>query len=239
MPSVKLRQTDFNKISKPYYERKHLHVFISYSSVDKVYAGELKDYLKGYGLSVFLAHEDIRPTLDWQKEILKNLRSCDVFVAIYSPNFSQSEWTDQETGIAFGLDKFIIPVRMGEDPYGFIGRFQGCKSDSPANVLDVINSNSSLRELIIDCYLRALEKAEHFDDAKSIVEELEKLKLNKPEVNEVIRIAIKNDQFRRCWNGIKFLKRISKEHSEEIIPLFRRVFDKVKDDNSFAYAEST
>lgn len=239
MVSVKLSQSNYDKIFTPTYEGKRLHVFISYSSTDKVYAGELKDFLQIYGLSVFLAHEDIRPTLDWKEEIIRNLRLCDIFIPIISSDFSLSEWTDQETGIAFGLEKFIIPIRMGKDPYGFIGKLQGCKGDSYFNVLTAISDNSSLKKSLIDCLLRSLEKVPHFDDASIIVKELEKYsELTRTQTNEVIRIAIKNDQFRLCWNGKKFLKLFSKEHSEKINPMLMRVFDKVKNDFSTVYPDS-
>jgi hypothetical protein len=149
------------------------------------------------------------------------------------------EWTDQEIGIAFGLENFLIPIRMGKDPYGFIGKLQGCKSDSYFNVLTAISDNSSLKKSLIDCLLRSLEKAPHFNDATIIVKELEKYsEFTKVQINEVIRIGIKNDQFRLCWNGKKLLKLFSKEYGEEINPRLMRVFDKVKNDFSTVYPDS-
>ena len=103
----------------------------------------------------------------------------------------------------------------------------------------MISSNSSLKEALIDCLLQSLEKAAHFDAAGSIVKELEKFsELTRVQANEVIRIAIKNDQFRLCRNGKKFLKLFSKEYSEEINPMLMSVFDKVKNDFSTVYPDS-
>ena len=49
-----------------------LKVFISYSSLDKSLAGLFKQCFENYaGFSVFLAHEDISPALDWELKIIK------------------------------------------------------------------------------------------------------------------------------------------------------------------------
>ena len=239
MNTVKLSQAKYDKIFAHTHEGKGLLVFISYSSDDKVYAGELKNFLESYGLSAFLAHEDIQPTLDWQEEILRNLRSCDIFIPIFSPAFKDSKWTDQETGIAFGLQKLIIPIRKGVDPYGFIGKLQGCNSESYINVLDVLSNYSSLKDSLISCLLRSLEKVTNFDKASIFVKHLEKCNdLTKLQANEVVRIAIKNDQFGLCWDGRKFLKRFIDNYPDEIDPLFLKVFEKVNNNFTVIYPSS-
>jgi hypothetical protein len=51
-----------------------LKVFISYSSDDKFVGRLFKQYFENYsGFSVFLAHEDISPALEWELKIIKNL----------------------------------------------------------------------------------------------------------------------------------------------------------------------
>ena len=47
-----------------------LKVFLSYHSSDRALAGEIKLQLNLYGVDVFMAHEDIQPTEDWQTRIL-------------------------------------------------------------------------------------------------------------------------------------------------------------------------
>lgn len=104
-----------------------VHIFLSYSHKSRKLAGELKDCLESFGFTVFLAHEDLKPSVPWRKEILRNLRQCDVFVPVLTRGFMQSDWTDQETGFALALKKKIIPVRVHDNPYGFIGAFQALK----------------------------------------------------------------------------------------------------------------
>jgi hypothetical protein len=46
----------------------------------------------------------------------------DAFLAIHTPGFSNSFWTQQEIGFAVGVK--IISFKMGEDPTGFISKHQ-------------------------------------------------------------------------------------------------------------------
>lgn len=83
-------------VSKP-------RVFLSYSHKDRVIAGSIKTTLGSEALEVFMAHEDIQPSLEWQEEIFRQLKLCDIFIPLFSNNFRKSNWTDQESGLAFGF----------------------------------------------------------------------------------------------------------------------------------------
>ena len=72
----------------------------------------------------FVAHEDIHPTARWQTEIERGLATMDALVAILTPGFRDSVWTNQEIGFALGRGAKIISLRMGEDPPGFISAEQ-------------------------------------------------------------------------------------------------------------------
>lgn len=101
-----------------------LKLFLSHLAVHKDKAIRLKEELHDYGISTFVAHEDIRPTLEWQREIEKALFSMDAMLSLHTKGFSESYWTQQEVGIAIGLGTKIISLRMGEDPTGFISKHQ-------------------------------------------------------------------------------------------------------------------
>lgn len=101
-----------------------LRLFISHISEHKDKATRLKLCLALYGISGFVAHEDIVPTLEWQSEIERALDAMDAFVAIHTKGFSQSFWTQQEVGFAYGRNVKIISLKMGEDPTGFISKQQ-------------------------------------------------------------------------------------------------------------------
>ena len=105
-------------------DTKAFRLFISHIAKHKDKATRLKDCLAPYGISGFVAHEDIHPTLEWQNEIERALYAMDAFVAIHTPGFSTSLWTQQEIGFAVGRGVKIISLRMGEDPTGFIANRQ-------------------------------------------------------------------------------------------------------------------
>ncbi len=99
-------------------------LFISHLSRDKEKATRLKTCLSPYAINGFVAHEDIEPTREWQEEIERALHSMDTFLAMHTPGFSQSHWTQQEIGFAVARGVKIISLKMGEDPTGFISRHQ-------------------------------------------------------------------------------------------------------------------
>lgn len=103
---------------------KEFRLFISHIAKDKDKATRLKACLKQYGISGFVAHEDIHPTLEWQREIERALYCMDAMVTIHTVGFSQSFWTQQEIGFAIGRGTKVISLRMGEDPTGFISKQQ-------------------------------------------------------------------------------------------------------------------
>lgn len=104
-------------------------LFLSHVSLHKVQVSELKDALSTYGIAGFVAHEDIQPSLEWQREIEIALRSMHALAALITTDFHASNWTDQEIGWAFGRGVLVVPVRLGVDPYGFAGKVQGFKGN--------------------------------------------------------------------------------------------------------------
>ena len=99
-------------------------LFISHISKDRLKATRLKECLAPLAISGFVAHEDIHPTLEWQSEIERALHTMDGFIAVHTPGFSGSYWTQQEVGFALGRGTKVISFKMGEDPTGFISKQQ-------------------------------------------------------------------------------------------------------------------
>ena len=153
-----------------------LRVFISHTSSNKADANQLKVHLDKLGISSFVAHENIDPTRPWQEEIKLALFSMDVFVALLTKDFKKSNWTDQETGVAVGLEKFIISIRIDRDPYGFIGDYQAITAmlqphEWANKIWELILENETLNERAIDAYILALERAESYGEADYLLEE--------------------------------------------------------------------
>jgi hypothetical protein len=108
-------------------------VFLSHLASHKEEIGELQAWLKQLDISAFVAHNDIAPTSSWMDEILLALETCQAVVAILREGFHESQWTAQELGYAMGRGLLIITVRAGQDPRGFVGKFQALSWDG-ANV---------------------------------------------------------------------------------------------------------
>jgi hypothetical protein len=107
------------------WEQDKLRLFVSHTSANKQAVAALKFGLAMLGVDAFVAHEDIEPSLEWQDVIELALATCDAMVAWLTPDFAESRWTDQEVGFCLARSTLVIPVRVGINPYGFIGKYQG------------------------------------------------------------------------------------------------------------------
>lgn len=100
-------------------------LFITHTHANRTFAGRLRTVLKYGGIDAFVAHDNIEPTREWQDEIESALNTCDALLALLTKDFAQSKWCDQEVGFCVARAVLIIPLRMPDDPYGFIGKYQG------------------------------------------------------------------------------------------------------------------
>lgn len=171
-----LSESELNPI---FWHDGYFKLFISHLASDKSNAQILKDRLERYGISGFVAHSDIEPTKEWQIEIEMALRTCDSLVALMIPGFHDSKWTDQEIGLALGKDLLIIPVRMGQDPYGFIGKFQAITfTNHTVLAEDIFNSllkNEKTSKKMAFAVMYKFENSQSFSEAKTNLNYVEKI----------------------------------------------------------------
>lgn len=116
--SVALSKADF-------WKNGFFRIFISHLSSNKSRMSWLKEGLATWGISAFIAHEDIQASREWRDEVEAGLETMDVLVAVVEPGFKESDWCAQEVGYALGRKVDVIPLRAGLDPFGFFGKFQG------------------------------------------------------------------------------------------------------------------
>lgn len=111
---------------KNWEKSNNVKAFISHLSQDSKYAMKLRNELSKYSIDCFVAHEDIKPTEEWQDEIDKALQTMDFFISMHTEGFAESVWCQQEIGYALAREVKIIPIKFDgkEDPKGFIARFQ-------------------------------------------------------------------------------------------------------------------
>lgn len=146
-------------------------VFLSHKTEVKRETGELKSKLQPFGISSFVAHEDIHPTKAWQDEIESALASMDAFVALLTDAFHESLWTDQEVGFAVGRGVPIIAVKLGRDPYGFIGKFQALSCSWMAAPPDLVKLLIPQPKML-DAYLAMVRGCSSFDCGNTLAQVL-------------------------------------------------------------------
>jgi hypothetical protein len=143
-------------------------LFLSHKSEVKKEAAQLQEDLKVFGVSAFVAYKDIRPTRAWRDEIENALQTMDAFVAVMTKDFHDSDWTDQEVGIALARGVPVIALRLGRDPYGFLGKFQALSTDW-ANVPQEIVKLLVKHDRMLSAYLSAVRGCTSFENGKSAV----------------------------------------------------------------------
>jgi len=204
---LKKSEKEMSDAAERLWTKGYLRAFLSHKAEHKKQAAELKIFLTGLGISAFVAHEDIEPTKEWQDEIELALSTQDVCVALLTEEFSNSKWTDQEIGIAIGRGVPIVSVRLGQDPYGFIGKFQavtgaGKKSEEIAGELvQTFLGNERLYHRMTSALILSLEKTRSYVTANRLMEiiktlpslspDLIKRLENAPEQNSNVKRAYK------------------------------------------------
>ncbi|WP_375458349.1 toll/interleukin-1 receptor domain-containing protein [uncultured Enterovirga sp.] len=183
-----------------------LKVFISHLSAHRKFTGELQEALSHYGITAFVAHKDIEPTYEWQTEIENGLATCDSLVALLHDDFHASNWTDQEIGFAMGRGIPVFAVRLGQDPYGFIGRFQAFNGSGKApaalaiELFNAYRKNKQSQAAMQNVLISLLEKSGSFESARVRTGYLEDMTSWHPSFTGRVRAAIRdNTQVGSSW----------------------------------------
>ncbi len=178
-----------------------LKIFLSYNSSDKLIAGNIKRQLEAYGVKVFLAHQDIKPTEEWHDRILAELENADVFLPLLTDDFEKSKWTGQECGYAVAKRAFIISLKVTKDPPAFLSRKQAFKlrqSNLPGScraIAKIVNNDARLRRRFLDGLIEAISNSESFEDAKQKTSWLDEFEgYTRSQVNQVLRASVDNNQ---------------------------------------------
>jgi len=182
-----------------FWLRGYLRLFLSHLSDQRVYAAELQESLIPYGISTFVAHKDIEPTKEWQAEIQMALGTCDALVALLHPGFHQSNWTDQEIGFAMGRGLPVFSVRLGQDPYGFIGRFQAFNghrkhpADLAVEVAKCLRTHDLTRHLMAGALVTMFEESGSYARTRKLILDLEKMDYWSSSFSERLQTAVETN----------------------------------------------
>jgi hypothetical protein len=165
-------------VSSKYWLTDHFRVFISHVHTTQPQAVGLRQALRRYGISAFVAHEDIDTSDEWREEILKSLMSMDAFVAILTPDLKSSDWTDQEVGVAVARGALLIPINRGLVPYGFLSKYQALSSKGltakqvAVEVFQTISASKQTRTRIAESLARLVSTSSDASEALFRIERL-------------------------------------------------------------------
>jgi len=194
------------RVEPPFWRKGMLRLFVSHLAAHRTVAAQLQEGLLDFGISSFIAHNDIEPTEDWQAQIETALATCDALVALLHPGFHASNWADQEIGFAMGRGVPAFAVRFGQDPYGFIGRFQGFNGHNKTalalarELFDAYRKNKQTQRRMSEVLVGLFEESGSFADAKTRIGYLEDLEVWEPSFSTRIRSAANgNSQVAGSW----------------------------------------
>ncbi|MCL4386446.1 MAG: toll/interleukin-1 receptor domain-containing protein [Cyanobacteria bacterium] len=203
-------------------------IFISYSKFDKEIAGNIKDYFEEYkNINCFLAHDDLEPSSVWEKEIIKNLDSTNVFMPLQTKHLEESYWCQQEAGYALAKEIRIIPLMLDTNynlPIGFYAKFQG-------HTLKVNDLRISIKKLLIkekiirqdnseeiEKRIYVFSKSNSWEEASNAIQSLLEFEdgLINADVIRIIDIAADNSEIRNSFDARKFLRNFISKHANII-----------------------
>jgi hypothetical protein len=195
-------------------------LFLSHKSEVKKEAADLKEKLGLFGVSAFVAHQDIRPTKAWQDEIENALLSMDAFVALMTGDFHESDWTDQEVGFALARGVPVIAVKLGRDPYGFLGKFQALSADwddAPIGIVNLLMKH----ERMFSAYLQTLRRCPSFDCGNVLSRALPGIeRATEQQIDELVATSNENTEVRYSFG---FRGNQPSRHGEGLIPHLHRL----------------
>ena len=160
--------------SADFWKEGFLKLFVSHLSENKERMSAMKKEFEKWGISAFIAHEDIEPLREWRNEVEAALETMEVMVAVVQPGFKESDWCCQEVGYALGRKIDIIPLRVGMDPFGFFGKYQGIqiKGKTPADasneVTNLLLKKPKHRAKLIQCIGKAFSSLKSNDKISKI-----------------------------------------------------------------------
>ena len=183
-----------------------LKLFLSHVSAHKKAISSLKDELKIYGISGFVAHEDIEPTKEWENEIFIALNSANALAVFLTPDFPESKWTDQEVGIALGRGMLVIPISLGIDPYGFMAGKQAMPGDFKniekltTDLISILLKHHSTSAIMHESLLVAFENASSFRNAMNISQMIVRAdNFTQGQLNRIQKVPENNDQISKAF----------------------------------------
>lgn len=89
-----------------------LNVFVSYSTEDLPGIRDLLQRAAVPGVDFFIAQDKVVPGTKLDVAIEREIKSCDLFVVMWSKSAAESAWVRFEVGIAVAAERKIVPILL-------------------------------------------------------------------------------------------------------------------------------
>lgn len=151
-------------------DERPLRLFASHLNTQQLFVKRVADILTGYGISLFVAHEDVAVDDEWHAAIESSLQSVHGGVVFLRPQIVESKWCDQEVGWLLGRGVPVLGLKFsGQDPYGPFGKKQAQTVPDNAtaevvatSIAEWVNSKPQLRNMLVTSLSQALQNSNTF-----------------------------------------------------------------------------
>lgn len=188
-----------------------VRLFCSHLVTEKEAVMVLLRSLERYGMTGFVAHRDITPSVTWRESIEAHLDECDALLAFVHDGFYVSEWTTQEVGWALGRNRPVISLAYGEklDLQGFMGARQAISvGEQPTDQLakqiyGSLRKDERIGRTFGPALFRRLVDARSYYDTMTAARELVTRypPLTADQARELAAAREQNDSVRDCVGG--------------------------------------
>lgn len=203
------------------WQPNQLRLFLSHVARHRVAVSHLKRELDYLGISSFVAHEDIVPSLEWQAEIGVAIRSMQAMAALLTPEFHRSKWTDQEVGMAIASGVLLVPIRLGLAPYAFMAKSQALPGnlakpkELASAIATVLAKNPSTGDPMAEALVCAVEGANSYLGAMAAAAVIDKApRLTRSQLRRLEAAVNVNSQVRDAFGVPAKITRIVTRHRQ-------------------------
>ncbi len=138
--------------------------------------------------------------------------------ALLTDDFHESAWTDQEVGIALGLGRLVVPVRLPLNPYGFVAKHQGLpgRLDQPealaTAIINVLLRRSETASRMRQALSSALLSSPSYATTKKLTLLVASTEGFTPDQLEAMAKAIRENNQVSDYRGVAALQRYVEKH---------------------------
>ncbi len=183
------------------------NVFLSHITSDREYASELKNELAFFGITSFVAHEDIHPTQQWVQEIETNLNDMNLLIALMVPEYKNSVWCGQEAGVAIGKNISVYSIDRGLKPAGFLSAkqsFYGINKPARELALDIVEvaiNDEGISKSLLDVLVEKFNNSSSYEMTRRLINVIRQSKLIEKNHVDLMKSAYStNSQISDCFD---------------------------------------